>query len=91
MFTILGVVIVGGIVGWLATFILNEDNRYGIFANILIGIVGSFLAGVISALVTGKDMAELGTFTWVSFIWSVFGAILLLLSIRAIRRNRTTL
>ena len=91
MLTVLGVIVVGGIVGWLATLVLGENQRHGAVGNILIGILGSFLAGVVSAILTGKDMAELGTFTWASFIWSFVGAVLLLLILRLIRRDRTTI
>ena len=91
MLTFLLVIVVGGIVGWLATLILGEEKQHGIFGNILIGIVGSFLAGLASAVLTGKDRAELGTLTWESFIWSFVGAVFLLLVVRAIRRNRTAI
>lgn len=88
MLTLLGVIIVGGIVGWLATLVLGENERHGVAGNILIGIIGSFLAGVITAASTGRDMAELGTFTWESFLWSFLGAVVLLMIVRVIRNDR---
>ena len=44
--------IVGGIVGWLASMIMRTDGQQGILLNIVVGIVGAFLGGwLISPLV----------------------------------------
>ena len=49
--------IVGGLIGWLASLIMKTDAQMGILANILVGIVGSFLghwlAGAMGLAVTG--------------------------------------
>ena len=38
-------IIVGGIIGWLASLVMNRDASMGIFWNIIVGIVGSFIGG----------------------------------------------
>ena len=40
-------IIVGGIIGWLASMIMRRDAQQGILLNIVVGIVGAFLAGLI--------------------------------------------
>ena len=37
--------IVGGIIGWLASMIMRTDGQQGIILNVIVGIVGSFLGG----------------------------------------------
>ena len=36
--------IVGGVIGWLASIIMRTDGQQGIFLNIIVGIVGAFIA-----------------------------------------------
>lgn len=49
--------IIGGIVGWLASLLMKTGGQMGIIANIVVGIVGSFLgfwlAGVLGFAATG--------------------------------------
>lgn len=40
---ILITVIVGGVVGWLASMIMKTNAQMGIIANVIVGVVGSFL------------------------------------------------
>ena len=44
--------IIGGLVGWLASVLMKTDGQMGIMANIVVGIVGSFL-GIAVANVLG--------------------------------------
>ena len=44
-------IIVGGIIGWLASLVMNRDASMGIFWNIIVGIVGSFIGGFIGSLI----------------------------------------
>ena len=39
--------IVGGIIGWLASMIMRTDAQQGIFLNIIVGIVGAFIGGLL--------------------------------------------
>ena len=39
--------IVGGVVGWLASLIMRTDAQQGIILNIVVGIVGAVIAGLI--------------------------------------------
>jgi uncharacterized membrane protein YeaQ/YmgE (transglycosylase-associated protein family) len=72
-------IIIGGIIGWLASLIMKTDAQMGIIANILVGIVGSalghFLAGAIGLAAYGM-VGRL--------IVSVVGAVLLIAILRAL-------
>ena len=51
--------IVGGLVGWIASKIMGTDPQQGIIANIIVGIVGAILAGwLISPLIGVEDITE---------------------------------
>ena len=39
--------VVGGIFGWLASLIMRTDAQQGIMLNIVVGIVGAFIGGLI--------------------------------------------
>jgi len=74
--------IVGGVVGWLASIVMRTDAQQGIFLNIVVGIVGAVLAG----LVTGANINN--GLTVMSFIYSLIGAIVLLGIVNLVRRGR---
>ena len=66
--------VVGGIVGWLASQLMRRNE--GLVASIVIGIVGSFIGGFVSRIATGSNQSYLG-FSWTGFLWSLVGAIIL--------------
>lgn len=74
--------IVGGIVGWLASLIMRTDAQQGILLNIVVGIVGAFLAG----LILGGGTINQGI-TLESFLYSLLGAVVLLAIVNLIRRG----
>ena len=74
--------IVGGIVGWLASLIMRTDAQQGILLNIVVGIVGAFLAG----LILGGGTINEGI-TLESFLYSLLGAVVLLAIVNLIRRG----
>jgi uncharacterized membrane protein YeaQ/YmgE (transglycosylase-associated protein family) len=78
--------IVGGIVGWLASRLLGRHE--GVVASIIIGIIGAFIGSLVSRLFTGTDKAFLA-FSWSGFFWSLIGALILVAIMNAISRPRT--
>lgn len=72
-------IIVGGLVGWIASLILKTDEQQGIIANILIGIVGAFLARWIFGTLLGIGAAAAaGTLTLWGILWGILGAVVLI-------------
>ena len=74
--------IVGGVVGWLASRFMRTDAQQGILLNIIVGIVGAFLAG----LILGGGSINEGI-TVESILWSLLGAVILLAIVNLIRRG----
>lgn len=75
--------IVGGICGWLASLIMRTDAQQGIILNIVVGVIGAVIAG----LLLGKGNINQG-FSIESFLWSLVGAIVLLAIVNLIFRGR---
>jgi uncharacterized membrane protein YeaQ/YmgE (transglycosylase-associated protein family) len=80
--------VVGGIIGWLASIVMRTDGQQGIFLNIVVGIVGAILAGfIITPLIGGAPITE-GAFDIMSLISSFLGAVVLLAIVNLFRRGR---
>lgn len=74
--------IIGGVVGWLASIIMRTDGQQGIFLNIIVGIVGAFIGGLIFSGGTINQVLSLN-----SFLVSLVGAIILLALVNLVRRG----
>ena len=73
--------IVGGVVGWLASLIMKRDAQQGIILNIVVGIVGALIAGWIF----GGGINQAITLT--SFLYSLIGAVILLAIVNLFTRK----
>lgn len=86
-------IIVGAIAGWLASMVTGEDEAMGPIMNIIVGVVGSFVAGTLLVLFrTGSfDInAAFTGFDLFSVLAATVGAIILLLVLKAFRRSPAT-
>lgn len=77
-------IILGGVAGWIASLIMGRDSQMGLLANIVVGIVGAFIGGLLMNLLgvqgtTGFDI-------W-SLLVAIVGAIILLFLVGLIRRT----
>jgi len=81
--------VVGGIIGWIASMVMKTDGQQGIFLNIIVGIVGAFLGGWLGGMLGfgGGDINS-GNFSLPSLLTSLVGAIVLLAIINLFRRGR---
>ena len=66
--------IVGGVVGWLASLVMRTDAQQGIILNIVVGIVGAVIAG----LIFGGGNINDNPLDLTNILWSLLGAIILL-------------
>jgi uncharacterized membrane protein YeaQ/YmgE (transglycosylase-associated protein family) len=79
--------IVGGIIGWVASMIMRTDGQQGIFLNVVVGIIGALLAGfIITPLIGGAPITS-GVISIQSIIVSLVGAIVLLAIVNLFRRG----
>ncbi len=79
--------IVGGIVGWLASLVMRTDGQQGIILNVVVGIVGAFLAGWLISPLVGVATINQGI-SIASVVVSLIGAIILLAIVNLFRRGR---
>ena len=79
--------IVGGVVGWLASIVMRTDAQQGILLNVVVGIVGALLAGFIVSPMLGIGTINDGV-SIATFLVSLVGAIILLAIVNLFRRGR---
>ena len=80
---ILLVIVLGGLVGYIASRLLGRDE--GVLASVVIGIVGSFIGGFAARLLTGSDQSLLA-FSWSGLIWATIGALILVSILNTVRK-----
>ena len=84
---IIVLLIVGGVIGWLASLVMRTDAQQGIFLNIVVGIVGSVLAGLLLSPLLGAAPITSGAISLTSILGSLLGAIVLLGIVNLLRRG----
>jgi uncharacterized membrane protein YeaQ/YmgE (transglycosylase-associated protein family) len=77
--------IVGGILGWLASIVMKTDGQQGLILNIIVGIVGAFVAGVVLTPMLGIATINQNNFSLPGLIVSFAGAIILLAVVALLR------
>ena len=80
--------VVGGLLGWVASMIMGTNDKQGIFLNIVVGIVGAFLGGLLLAPLFGTGTINQYDFSIGSLLVSLLGAVVLLFVVGLFRRRR---
>ena len=80
-------IIVGGILGWIASMIMRTDAQQGALLNIIVGIVGAVLAGLLLAPLLGTGTINSGDFSLSGLLVSLLGAVVLLGIVNLFRRG----
>lgn len=86
--TFIAIIIIGGIIGWIASIVMRTNAQQGLFLNIVVGIVGAVLAGFVLVPFLGGAPITGGAFDLRSLLVSLLGAILLLALVNLVRRGR---
>jgi uncharacterized membrane protein YeaQ/YmgE (transglycosylase-associated protein family) len=81
-------IVIGGIMGWLASMVMRTDAQQGIFLNVVVGIVGALLGGWFLAPMFGTSTINTNDFSMVSLLVSFLGAVILLAVVNLIIRGR---
>ncbi len=82
------ILIVGGILGWLASIVMRTDAQQGVLLNIVVGIVGAVVAGFLVTPLIGGAPITAGAFDIRSLFASFVGALILLAVVNLFRRGR---
>jgi uncharacterized membrane protein YeaQ/YmgE (transglycosylase-associated protein family) len=80
-------IILGGLIGWLASLIMHTDAEQGPFLNIIVGIIGAFVAGMFLTPLFGVSTINQNNFSIAALLVSLLGAVVLLAVINLFRRG----
>jgi uncharacterized membrane protein YeaQ/YmgE (transglycosylase-associated protein family) len=80
--------VIGGVVGWLASIVMRRDGSQGIILNIVVGIVGSVLGAWLIGPIVGAPSINSGVISAASLLVSFLGAVILLAIVNLITRAR---
>jgi uncharacterized membrane protein YeaQ/YmgE (transglycosylase-associated protein family) len=80
-------IILGGIIGWVASMIMRTDAQQGLLLNIVVGIVGAFVAGWFLSPYFGVSTINQSNFSVQAMLVSLAGAVILLAVVNLLRRG----
>lgn len=79
--------VVGGIIGWLASIMMKTNGQQGIFLNVVVGIVGAMLGGWFISPLVGVGTINQDNFSLPAMLVSFVGAAILLAIVNLFRRG----
>ena len=79
--------VVGGIIGWLASIVMRTDGQQGIILNVVVGIIGALLGGFLLTPIIGGAPITSGALDVRSLLVSFLGAVILLAIVNLVRRG----
>lgn len=79
--------VIGGVIGWVASVIMRTDAQQGIFLNIVVGVIGAALGGWLISPLVGVASINEGSFSLAAMVVSLVGALILLAIVNLFRRG----
>ncbi len=79
--------VMGGLIGWVASLIMKTDAQQGIVLNVVVGIVGALLGGWFVAPLLGTGTINQNDFSISGLLASLIGAVILLAIVNLFRRG----
>ena len=79
--------IVGGVIGWLASIVMKTNGQQGIVLNVIVGIVGAMLGGWFISPLIGVGTINQDNFSLPALLVSFLGAAILLAIVNLVRRG----
>ncbi len=79
--------IVGGVLGWLASLVMKTDGQQGMFLNVVVGVVGAMLGGWLISPLVGVGTINQDNFSLAALLVSFVGAVILLAIVNLFRRR----
>jgi uncharacterized membrane protein YeaQ/YmgE (transglycosylase-associated protein family) len=71
-------IIVGALIGWVASLIMKTNSRQGLIADIIVGIVGAFVGGFFLSPMFGVSTINESNYSIPALLVSLGGAVILL-------------
>jgi uncharacterized membrane protein YeaQ/YmgE (transglycosylase-associated protein family) len=81
--------VIGGLIGWVASMVMRTDGQQGIFLNVVVGIVGAAIGGWFLSPLFGVSTINQSNFSLPGLLVSLLGAIILLAVVNLFRRGAT--
>jgi uncharacterized membrane protein YeaQ/YmgE (transglycosylase-associated protein family) len=79
--------VVGGVIGWVASLIVGTDAQQGMLLNVIVGVIGALVGGWLISPMLGVATINEGAFSLASLGVSLAGAVILLVIVNLIRRG----
>ena len=79
--------VVGGIIGWLASLVMKTDGQQGMILNVVVGVIGALIGGWLLSPLLGAGTLNQGDLSLMGLLVSFGGAIILLLVVNLFRRG----
>ena len=79
--------VIGGVLGWIASMIMKTDAQQGVILNVVVGIVGALLGGWLLSPLLGAGTINSNDFSVAGLAVSLLGAVILLAIVNLVRRK----
>jgi uncharacterized membrane protein YeaQ/YmgE (transglycosylase-associated protein family) len=79
--------VVGGLIGWVASMLMRTDAQQGVMLNVVVGIIGAALGGWLISPLMGIGTINQGAFSAGALVVSLLGAVILLAIVNLVRRG----
>ena len=79
--------IAGAIIGWVASMLMHTDGQQGTLLDIVVGVVGAFVAGLVLTPLFGISTINQNNFSLPALMLSLLGAVILLAVVGLFRRG----
>jgi len=79
--------IAGAIIGWVASMLMHTDGQQGTLIDIVVGVVGAFVAGLVLTPLLGVGTINQSDFSLPALLVSLLGAVILLAVVKLFRRG----
>ena len=84
IFDFLAMLVIGALAGYLASIVVGTNKEQGCLADIIVGLVGALIGGLVRAFFPGGVLGGV----WDTILFSTIGAVILLVLLQAIFRRR---
>jgi uncharacterized membrane protein YeaQ/YmgE (transglycosylase-associated protein family) len=79
--------VVGGLIGWVASMVMRTDGQQGMFLNVVVGVIGAALGGWFLSPLFGVSTINQSNFSVPGLLVSLGGAVILLAIVNLFRRG----
>jgi uncharacterized membrane protein YeaQ/YmgE (transglycosylase-associated protein family) len=79
--------VIGGLIGWIASVLMRTDGQQGILLNVVVGVIGAILGGWLLSPLVGVSTINQNNFSVPGLLVSLGGAVILLAVVNLARRG----